>query len=103
VEELPIGTLFLDLGKVSLMAKVKINGQSAGGLWTPPYRVDVTPFVKSGKNTFEIEVVNNWTNRLIGDARLPAQQRKLRPHTSGGNANRHLEESGLLGPVVLLK
>ena len=47
-------------------------------------------------------MVNNWTNCLIGDARLPESQRELRPYTTGGNPKGRLEESGLLGPVALL-
>ena len=34
--KLPEGQTFLDLGKVMVMAKVKINGKYAGGAWTSP-------------------------------------------------------------------
>ncbi|MDR2674181.1 MAG: hypothetical protein LBC18_04755, partial [Opitutaceae bacterium] len=34
--------LRLDLGKVALLAKVKINGKNAGGAWTPPYSLEIT-------------------------------------------------------------
>jgi hypothetical protein len=95
----PDGELYLDLGKVVAMAKVKINGRYAGGVWTSPYRVDVAPFVDSGKNEVEIEVVGTWANRIIGDRKLPEEQRKL--HISRGPEG-DLHESGLLGPVRLV-
>ncbi|MDR1562726.1 MAG: glycoside hydrolase family 2 [Dysgonamonadaceae bacterium] len=95
----PDGELYLDLGKVVAMAKVKINGQYAGGVWTAPYRVDVTPFVKSGKNEVEIEVVGTWANRIIGDRKLPVEQRKLH---IGRGPDGDLYESGLLGPVKIV-
>jgi hypothetical protein len=99
LDKKPDGELYLELGKVVAMAKVKINGQYAGGVWTAPYCVDVTPFVKSGKNEVEIEVVSTWANRIIGDRQLPAEQRKL--HISRG-PDGDLHESGLLGPVKII-
>jgi hypothetical protein len=99
LEQKPDDELYLDLGKVVAMAKVKINGKYAGGVWTSPYRVDITPFVKQGKNDIEIEVVNTWANRIIGDRKLPDEQRKLRI-SLGPNGDLH--ESGLIGPVRIV-
>ncbi|MDR1455325.1 MAG: glycoside hydrolase family 2, partial [Tannerella sp.] len=95
----PAGELYLDLGRVTAMAKVRINGQYAGGAWTAPYRIDITPYVSAGKNEIEIEVVSTWANRIIGDRQLPAEQRKL--HISHGPEG-DLHESGLLGPVKIV-
>ncbi|TAD81209.1 MAG: hypothetical protein EAY75_18050 [Bacteroidetes bacterium] len=61
----------LDLGEMHDIAVVKVNGKQAGVLWYPPYRIDVTEYVQSGSNAIEIEVTNNWANRLIGDEQYP--------------------------------
>jgi hypothetical protein len=64
--------------------------------------VDVTDAVKSGENKLQVEVVNFWPNRLIGDASLPEAQRLTRTNIRKLTAKTPLEEAGLLGPVRLL-
>ncbi|MDR3253238.1 MAG: hypothetical protein LBT35_06740 [Tannerella sp.] len=63
--------LFLDLGKVYDMASLEINGQKAGVLWAPPFRADITPYLRAGTNRLRISVTNTWANRLIGDEQYP--------------------------------
>jgi hypothetical protein len=65
------GVLWLDLGVVKNLAKVKVNGVDLGILWKPPFRVDINPAARPGKNRLEIQVANLWPNRLIGDEQLP--------------------------------
>jgi hypothetical protein len=43
-------------------ALVTINGQPAGALWHPPYRLDVTKLLKPGVNHIEIHVYNTALN-----------------------------------------
>jgi hypothetical protein len=43
-------------------ALVTINGQPAGALWHPPYRLDVTKLLKAGTNHIEITVYNTALN-----------------------------------------
>jgi hypothetical protein len=92
----------IDLGKVCNMAKVKINGQYVGGAWTYPYRVNITGAVKPGENTVEIEVVNTWVNRLIGDSFLPKEQRIVEHRYPTWHPHSALHEAGLLGPVKIV-
>ena len=66
----------LDLGRVEVMARVQLNGEDLGILWRPPYRVDVTAFLREGINDLRVEVINLWPNRLIGDAALPEDSKR---------------------------
>ena len=103
VKEIPVGRkIYIDLGKLSAMAKVKINGQYAGGAWTAPYRVDVTNYIQQGNNVIEVEVANTWVNRLIGDQHLPEKDRRTWSHNNPWKADSPLHPSGLLGPVKVL-
>jgi len=119
--------LLLDLGRVEVMARVKLNGKDLGVLWKPPYRVDVTGIVKEGANELEIEVANLWINRQIGDEQLPEDSVRTpkgtldawpdwllegKPSPSGRIAfTSHrlwkkedpLAPSGLIGPVTVLR
>jgi hypothetical protein len=94
--------IFLDLGVVRNLARVRLNGHDLGVLWTTPWRVEITDAVKSGSNELEIEVVNLWPNRLIGDAKLPQEQRRTVTNVEKFNKPGTVPlESGLLGPVSL--
>jgi hypothetical protein len=96
------GPIYLDLGDVRELAEVKVNGKNCGIVWCPPWRVDVTDAVKPGVNKLEVDVVNFWPNRIIGDASLPEAQRMTRTNIRKLTAQTPLMPSGLLGPVRLL-
>lgn len=101
LEYIPEGKLFLNLGKVYAMAKVKVNNKEVGGVWTEPYQVNITGMLRKGKNKIEIQVVNTWLNRILGDLYLPEKDRKVFPHTKPWNEKITLQKSGLLGPVKI--
>lgn len=122
--------LYLDLGKVAIMAAVKLNGKDLGTLWKAPYSVDITHAIKAGENVLEIRVVNLLINRMIGDEFLPEDSERTTGHGAGvlkdmkwpqwiqegkpSPTGRYtfstwrgwkkedpLQESGLLGPVTV--
>jgi hypothetical protein len=94
-------SIFLDLGTVKVTASVRLNGKDLGVVWCSPWRVDVTSDLKPGQNTLEIDVVNLWPNRLLGDSLMPAEHR--RTHTNIRTKRQQtLLSSGLLGPVKLI-
>jgi hypothetical protein len=121
----PPSQTVLDLGKVAVMADVRLNGQDLGILWKPPFRVNVTGRLNAGDNTLEVRVVNLWINRLIGDEQLPEDSDRNpngtlkawpqwvtegKPSPTGRHTftswrlwkkNDPLVESGLIGPVEL--
>lgn len=43
-------------------ALVVVNGQAAGALWHPPYRLSVSKYLKAGENHIEIHVFNTALN-----------------------------------------
>ncbi|HTN35593.1 MAG TPA: hypothetical protein VL053_00880, partial [Arachidicoccus sp.] len=94
--------LFLDLGVVNDIASVKLNGYSLGIVWTAPWRVDITGLLQNKDNLLEIEVINQWPNRLIGDAALPKEQRLTNTNIAF-KKDAPLLPSGLLGPVRILR
>jgi len=103
--------IYLDLGEVLDLAKVFINGKTAGILWKKPFRVDVSDLVKKGNNEIKIELTNLWINRLTGDMKLPLEERFCKTNqpfiikdnwAGGGDETYHLQDAGLLGPVKLL-
>jgi len=94
--------LYLDLGIVKNLAEVRLNGENLGVVWTAPWRVEISKLVQPKDNRLEIDVVNLWPNRLIGDAGLPPEKRLTVTNVRKFKKDSPLLESGLLGPVTLL-
>ncbi|TWU03097.1 glycosyl hydrolase [Neorhodopirellula pilleata] len=94
--------LAIELGSVKDVgiARVHLNGTDLGIVWRPPFQVRVRDAVKQGENQLQIEVVNSWRNRLIGDRTLPPNERVTRTNIHV-HKNWRLEPSGLLGPVQI--
>lgn len=99
--------LFLDLGNVQDVAEVRLNGKKLGILWCAPWRVEITWPIKSTGNLLEIDVINLWANRVIGDLNLPKEKRFTKTHDGFRfdmiRGSTPLLNSGLLGPVKIMK
>jgi len=94
--------VWLDLGEVRQIAEVRLNGEALGILWALPLRVEVTGRLRASGNRLEVDVVNSWPNRIIGDGSLPPEKRLTRTNIAKLTGSTPLVESGLLGPVTLL-
>jgi len=90
---------------VQAAALVTINGKSAGALWHPPYRLDVSKLLKPGVNHIEIDVYNTALNAWSA---LPPHDYK--PLIAKYGDKFQMQDlnlvapisSGLLGPVHLV-
>ena len=47
-------------------AVIYVNGQRAGSLWCPPYRLEIAQFLKPGSNNIRILVGNTALNYMAG-------------------------------------
>lgn len=92
--------LYLDLGEVSVIAQARLNGRDLGILWKPPFQVDITKSAIVGANNLEVDVVNLWPNRLVGDDHLPPDCEWKRPT---GTWSPHLGEVLARWPQWLLE
>lgn len=111
---------FLDLGEVKDVANIRVDGRFVACLWEPPFQTAIP----AGKR-LEVEVINTWPNRMIGDAiaRKSGVQEPIRERwpawvldnqsdsgtgiftwsnwLDGWRADDALLPAGLIGPVVI--
>lgn len=100
----PGTTVLLDLSTVADLASIRINGKSAGTVWTRPYRLDVGQMLRRGRNTISIDVANTWHNRIVGIKNgQPADDFFTTASTDLITAKTPLLPAGLIGPVRLIE
>lgn len=87
-------------------ALVYVNGASAGSVWHPPYQLDITKFLKPGRNHLEVKVANLAINSMAGrsapDYRLLNDRYGERFTPPPGLQNLQPLPAGVLGDVQLL-
>lgn len=84
-EKTPGSKVFLNLGEVFETAEVFVNKESAGVRICPPYRVEITKQLISGRNELAVEVTNTLGNE---NKDFMSQYTPIEPF-------------GLLGPVTV--
>jgi hypothetical protein len=85
-------------------AVVEVNGERAGTVWCPPYRIDLTGLLRPGENRLRIVIGNLAINYMAGHA--PADYRLLNLRYGTRFEPQDMDQvrpipSGLLGPVTL--
>lgn len=91
----------LDVG----VATVRLNGKDLGTVWTKPFGLDVTEAIADGENHLEVNVVNSWHNRVLGDQLKVGGKTYTNTNIEIANRNGRkgrLSPSGLLGPVTII-
>jgi hypothetical protein len=104
----------LDLGKVAESARVSLNGEELGVLFTSPFTIDISADQLKDQNTLEVSVSNLMANRIADmdrrniswkifyNANVAAHDAVNRgPNNIFSAANWSPRPSGLLGPVTL--
>ena len=87
-------------------AIVFVNGQRAGLLWHPPYRIEISKYIKSGENKVEVHVYNTAINLLAGQP--PRDYSALRAKYGRRFDPQDMDNlkpvpSGLFGPIHLVE
>jgi hypothetical protein len=80
--------VFLNLVKIATTAEVIVNGKPVGIRVCPPWKVNISNFVKQGKNAIEIIVYNTLSNHY---STIPSRYSNFPKDAV----------SGLIGPVMI--
>ncbi len=107
--KVPASEFVLDLGKVYESARVWVNGNDAGILWSIPYTMRIGKYLKPGKNTIKIEVANLMANRIRYLDRKGIEWKKFKDinvvdinYKPLDASNWKVQPSGLEGPVGVI-
>lgn len=98
----------LNLQQVDESARVWINGQEVGILWSIPFQARIGKYLKQDHNTIKIEVVNLMANRIRDMDIKKIEWRKYHEinfvninYRDFDAANWSVMPSGLIGPVTI--
>ncbi|TCD05630.1 glycoside hydrolase [Pedobacter frigidisoli] len=98
----------LNLNQVDESARVWINGQEVGILWSIPFEARIGKYLKAGENTIKVEVVNLMANRIRDMDLKKIQWRNYHEinfvninYKEFDASNWSIMPSGLIGPVTI--
>jgi hypothetical protein len=99
--------VWLELGDVRYAARVWVNGKLAGDAWQKPFRIEISRWLRVGRNDLKIEVANLLINALLGQhppdyTQLIATYGDRFPYPQDWKMNPEPWAAGLLGPVRLM-
>jgi hypothetical protein len=103
------GEYILDLGDVRESARVWINDEEVGLLWSIPFKARIGEYLKEGENTLKVEVNNLMANRIRDMDKKGIEWRKYH-EINFVNINYEPFDasvweptpSGLIGPVKII-
>ena len=93
--------LWINLGQMSALAEVIVNGKNMGILWRAPFSTEITDALRRGNNDIEIRVTTLWRNRIVGDQQPDCPKRYTYTSYPFYKKDSKLQPSGLIGPVTL--
>ena len=98
-KEVDVYIAFEDIQEI---ARVSINRNDVGFIWTPPYSANITRHLQPGINQITVQVTNTWNNRIVGDLNNPNEV----PYTNTNakskfTADGPLLKSGLIGKAKI--
>jgi hypothetical protein len=94
---------FIAFEDIQEMARVFVNGNDCGIVWTPPYKTNITPYLKTGINNITVQVINTWNNRIVGDLKNPKEKAYTNTNAkSKFTTDSPLLKSGLMGKAEIL-
>lgn len=93
--------VYLHFDDIQVMGTVYLNDQEVGTLWTYPYEINVTDYLKKGKNKLRVKVANLWVNQLVNQVSKPVSQREIWTLIDAASPQQPLEPSGIKGDCYL--
>lgn len=93
--------VYLQLPSNNCVTEVYINKEKAGTIWCSPWNLDISSYLKEGRNELRLEVTNSWNNRAIGDLKLKQDRIIWKPELFVSK-NSLLQNAGLQGNVMLI-
>ena len=91
----------LQIPSNNCVTEVYVNGQKAGTIWCSPWGLDISSYIRKGKNELELHVTNSWNNRAIDDLGQDRNSRLIAEPEAFVSEHSALQDAGLEGEVLL--